>query len=95
MALVIGLGVLVFSSVMFRYFFNSPIEWADEVVGFFILGLTYCGSQWPGPQVADLCGDSGISFEEETGALRWVRISVDTVVMVTLIRWCSSGFSSV
>ena len=39
-----GAGVLVFSSVLFRYLFNNPLEWADEVVGFFILGLTYFGS---------------------------------------------------
>jgi hypothetical protein len=44
MALVIGLAVLVFSSVLFRYLLNNPLEWADEVVGFFILGLTYFGS---------------------------------------------------
>jgi TRAP-type C4-dicarboxylate transport system permease small subunit len=93
MALVIGLAVLVFSSVLFRYLFNSPLEWADEVVGFFILGLTYFGS-------AVACGRRSQIYVEllesalkkNSGALRWVRVIIDSIVMVTLILMVFVGF---
>jgi TRAP-type C4-dicarboxylate transport system permease small subunit len=83
--LVIGLSLLVFLSVLFRYLFNSPIEWADEVVGFFILGLTYIGS-------AVACGRRSqiyveileSSLKNKPGALRWIRIATDAVTMITL-----------
>lgn len=83
--LVIGLSVLVFLSVFFRYLFNSPIDWADEVVGFFILGLTYIGS-------AVACGRRSQIYVEilesvlkkKPGALKWLRIVTDAVVMIVL-----------
>jgi TRAP-type C4-dicarboxylate transport system permease small subunit len=93
MALVIGLAILVFSSVLFRYLFNSPLEWADEVVGFFILGLTYFGS-------AVACGRRSQIYVEllesalkkNQGALRWVRVIIDGIVMITLILMVWVGF---
>lgn len=85
LVLVIGLSILVFLSVLLRYLFNSPLEWADEVVGFFILGLTYFGS-------AVACGRRSqiyvemleSSLKKKPGALRWVRIVTDAVVMIVL-----------
>jgi TRAP-type C4-dicarboxylate transport system permease small subunit len=93
MTLVIGLAVLVFSSVLFRYLFNNPLEWADEVVGFFILGLTYFGS-------AVACGRRSQIYVEllesalkkNPGALRWVRVIIDGIVMITLILMVFVGF---
>jgi TRAP-type C4-dicarboxylate transport system permease small subunit len=93
MALVIGLAVLVFSSVLFRYLLNNPLEWADEVVGFFILGLTYFGS-------AVACGRRSQIYVEilesalkkNPGALRWVRVIIDSIVMMTLILMVFVGF---
>ena len=93
MALVIGLAVLIFSSVLFRYLFNSPLEWADEMVGFFILGLTYFGS-------AVACGRRSQIYVEllesalkkSPGALRWVRVIIDGIVMITLMLMVFVGF---
>jgi TRAP-type C4-dicarboxylate transport system permease small subunit len=93
LVLVIGLSVLVFCSVFFRYLFNSPIEWADEVVGFFILGLTYFGS-------AVACSRRSQIYVEilesalkgKLGALRVIRIVTDTVTVITLALMVFVGF---
>ncbi|MDP1993547.1 MAG: TRAP transporter small permease [Syntrophales bacterium] len=93
LALVIGLSVLVFCSVFFRYLLNSPIEWADEVVGFFILGLTYFGS-------AVACGRRSQIYVEilesalkgKPDALRGIRIVTDTVTVITLALMVFVGF---
>ena len=92
-ALVMGLAVLVFLSVLFRYLFNNPLEWADEVVGFFILGLTYFGS-------AVACGRRSqiyveileAALKKKPGALRWVRTIIDGIVMIVLIVMVFVGF---
>lgn len=44
MILVLGLTVVVFFSVFFRYVLNSPIIWSDEVIMISMLCLTYFGS---------------------------------------------------
>jgi TRAP-type C4-dicarboxylate transport system permease small subunit len=91
-ALVIGLAALVFSSVMFRYLLNNPIDWADEVVGFFILGLTYFGSAVACSRRSQIYVELVESaLKKKPGALRWVRISVDTVVMIALIAMMFVG----
>ena len=90
--LVIGLSILVFTSVFLRYLFNSPLEWADEVVGFFILGLTYFGS-------AVACGRRSqiyvelleSSLKKKPGALKWLRIVTDAIVMIVLALMVFAG----
>ena len=44
MALIIGLSVMVFVKVLFRYVFNAPIVWSDEVIMLMLLALTYLGA---------------------------------------------------
>jgi len=91
--LVVGLALLVFFSVLLRYLFNNPLEWADEVVGFFILGLTYFGS-------AVACGRRSqiyveileTALKKNPGALRWVRVIIDGIVMIVLILMVFVGF---
>ncbi|MBI5581876.1 MAG: TRAP transporter small permease [Deltaproteobacteria bacterium] len=85
-ALVVGLSVLVFLSVFLRYLFNSPLEWADEVVGFFILGLTYFGSAVACGRRSQIYVELLESFlKKKPGALRWVRVLTDGVVMIALV----------
>jgi len=92
MGLVVGLTVLVFASVLCRYLLNAPIEWSDEVVGFFILALTYFGS-------AAACSRRSQIYVEllestlktHPAALRWVRLSVDLVVMLALAAMVAVG----
>jgi TRAP-type C4-dicarboxylate transport system permease small subunit len=92
-ALVMGLTVLVFFSVLFRYLFNNPLDWADEMVGFFILGLTYFGS-------AVACGRRSQIYVEilesalkkNPRALRWIRVIIDGIVMTVLILMVFVGF---
>ena len=94
-ALVIGLALLVFSSVLFRYLLNSPIEWADEVVGFFILGLTYFGSAVACSRRSQIYVEILESaLKKAPGALRWVRIAVDTVVMIALVAMVFVGLAT-
>jgi TRAP-type C4-dicarboxylate transport system permease small subunit len=44
MSLVLGLAVLVFFKVFFRYVLNNPIVWSDEAIMLMLLGLTYLGA---------------------------------------------------
>jgi TRAP-type C4-dicarboxylate transport system permease small subunit len=92
-ALVIGLTVLVFLSVLLRYLFNSPLEWADEVVGFFILGLTYFGSAIACSRRSQIYVELlESSLKKSPGALRWVRLITDGVAMIALVLMVFVGF---
>ena len=92
-ALVIGLTLVVFLSVVFRYALSNPLEWVDEVVGFFILGLTYFGS-------AMACGRRSQIYVEvlesalkgSPRALLWARIITDGITMVALSLMVYVGF---
>ena len=44
LALLLGLTVIVFAKVLFRYLFNSPLIWSDEVIMLALLALTYFGA---------------------------------------------------
>ena len=44
LALIIGLTVMVFFKVFFRYVLNNPIVWSDEVIMMLMLCLTYFGA---------------------------------------------------
>ncbi|MBW2147068.1 MAG: TRAP transporter small permease [Deltaproteobacteria bacterium] len=44
LGLVIGLTLVVFFKVFFRYVLNNPIVWSDEVIMFLMLCLTYFGA---------------------------------------------------
>jgi TRAP-type C4-dicarboxylate transport system permease small subunit len=91
-ALVIGLTILVFASVMFRYLLNSPIEWADEVVGFFILGLTYFGSAVACSRRSQIYVEILESaLKTSPAALRRVRVAVDSTVMLALVAMVVVG----
>jgi len=44
MGLIIGLTVVVFFKVFFRYVLNNPIIWSDEVIMLLMLSITYFGA---------------------------------------------------
>lgn len=44
MSLVIGLTVVVFFKVFFRYVLNNPLVWSDEVIMLLMLSITYFGA---------------------------------------------------
>ena len=44
MGLMIMLPAIVFVKVLFRYVFNNPIIWSDEVIMLMLLALTYLGA---------------------------------------------------
>jgi C4-dicarboxylate transporter DctQ subunit len=55
-AIVLLLGlVLNFCNVVGRYFFNAPIEWAEEVMLFMMVAIVFLGASyvsWRGRQIA-------------------------------------------
>lgn len=44
LSLLLGLTVIVFLKVIFRYLLNSPLVWSDEVIMLLLLTLTYFGA---------------------------------------------------
>ncbi len=44
LSLVVGMAVMVFFKVFFRYVLNDPIVWSDEVIMLMLLSITYFGA---------------------------------------------------
>ena len=44
LVLLLSLTIIVFAKVLFRYLFNSPLVWSDEVIMLALLALTYFGA---------------------------------------------------
>lgn len=45
-ALLVGLTLLVSVNVILRYGFSSPIIWADQVTGYFLVYITFLAAPW-------------------------------------------------
>ncbi|MEX0923649.1 MAG: TRAP transporter small permease [Rhodovibrionaceae bacterium] len=45
-ALLVGLTLLVSVNVILRYGFSSPVIWADQVTGYFLVYITFLAAPW-------------------------------------------------
>jgi TRAP-type C4-dicarboxylate transport system permease small subunit len=45
-ALLVGLVLLICINVFMRYGLNSPVIWADQVTGYFLVYMTFLASPW-------------------------------------------------
>ncbi|MFC1980205.1 TRAP transporter small permease subunit [Chloroflexota bacterium] len=45
-ALIVLLMLGICADVIFRYFFNNPIDWMGEISGYFLVGVAFLGTAW-------------------------------------------------
>ncbi len=101
MALIIGLSVMVFVKVLFRYVFDNPIVWSDEVIMLMLLALTYLGAAVAAYQHKHIYVELLESIvsrhsEKASGVLRTITslVSISVLCVIVYFSFKIISFSS-
>lgn len=78
------MSVLMFTEVVSRYFFNHSIFWAEELIRYMFIWLTFLGSAYCIPEKGHVVIDMFISlfpksiqkYMEQLGNLVWLGLSI-------------------
>ncbi|MDH4266071.1 MAG: TRAP transporter small permease subunit [Deltaproteobacteria bacterium] len=94
LGLVIGMAILVFFKVFFRYVLNDPIVWSDEVIMLMLLSLTYLGAALAAGQRKHINVDmlEALIARWGTVAVRRLRLILDVIVLIVLAVIVFYGF---
>jgi TRAP-type C4-dicarboxylate transport system permease small subunit len=86
MSLVIGLAVLVFFKVFFRYVLNNPIVWSDEAIMLMLLSLTYLGAALAAHRRSHISVEllETVLAKKKPTAVRTIRLISDVLTMAIL-----------
>lgn len=85
-SLIIGMAILVFFKVFFRYVLNDPIIWSDEVIMIMLLSLTYFGAALAAHQRAHINVEilESLFSRRSDKSLRILRTIQDIATLVVL-----------
>lgn len=94
MSLVLGLAVLVFFKVFFRYVLNNPIVWSDEVIMLMLLSLTYLGAALAAHRRSHINVEllEVVVAKRNPAAIKIIRLINDVVTMAVLVIISFFGF---
>ena len=91
LGLVIGLTVMVFFKVFFRYVLNNPIVWSDEIIMILMLCLTYFGAAlaaYRGGHINVEILESMLGGKKSRGGRILRRINdIITVLLLTIVSY--------
>lgn len=87
LSLIFGLALLTFVKVIFRYVFNIPIVWSDEIIMLMLLTLTYFGAALAANDRSHISVDLLELFFSRMGSnvLKLYHLVLDIIFMSVLI----------
>ena len=86
LVLLLGLALLVFAKVIFRYLLNSPLIWSDEIILLSLLALTYFGAALAAYERSHISVDliEILIKRRGTAALKVFRLVSDIIIVSVL-----------